>query len=258
MRLDKFVSLNEGRSKKVSEDFVRDFLERRGNEAVKGTLMYRGVGRYQGDYLYINPSEFDARISPYAHNNFYNLLLSNLPSWKNYPKRNKSIICTTDMDNAKGRGDGDAYIVIPRNGAKIGVCSKEDIWISFEFVDSLNDINWSLEDFFENTIFKEEGYYTPDDLDRNYNEFVKACKFADTIKNKYEFPSFYDWLKPYFLNKDMKLLDFLNKTLDPKRNGFKLKKTGDDLFSRRETWTNSDCVLIKRWSPISEEFLLNY
>jgi len=52
-------------------------------------------------------------------------------------------------------------------------------------------------------------------------------------------------LDRYFKNKNMKLIDHLGNLLDPDKNGFQLKKIGDDLPPGSEVWTDADCILIR-------------
>ena len=63
--------------------------------------------------------------------NYITLLIDYiLPSWKNYPKRSKSLVCSSSKSISWGYGNK-AYVVFPYNNAKIGVCSEVDLWESF-------------------------------------------------------------------------------------------------------------------------------
>ena len=56
-------------------------------------------------------------------NNIYTTLFSDiLPSWKDYPPRNKSFICTSDYSTALAFGQPYSYVVLPKNGTNIGIC----------------------------------------------------------------------------------------------------------------------------------------
>lgn len=63
-----------------------------------------------------------------AHtSNHYTILFSELlPSWKNIPKRNKALVCTTEWDKAAAYGN--PYIVIPFDETIIAETHKADIW----------------------------------------------------------------------------------------------------------------------------------
>lgn len=60
------------------------------------------------------------RKSAYSAN-YYTLLMNNLPSWSEYPKRTH--ICS----NVKNNFNTSLYRIIPFNGAKVGVCPMDDI-----------------------------------------------------------------------------------------------------------------------------------
>ena len=94
--------------------------------------IYRGTKR-----KYLNKEDFAVEVTPGIRiskdgvPNLYTILLSEiLDSWKKFPKRNRSHICSLDGDNASSYGDY-LYYVLPKNGTKIGVCPYGDIWDSF-------------------------------------------------------------------------------------------------------------------------------
>lgn len=68
--------------------------------------------------------------------NVYNRLISDvLPSWKQWPKRNNSIIFTSSyraVTHYKDNVDGYIYNIFPYNSAKIVVCPTTDMWDAFE------------------------------------------------------------------------------------------------------------------------------
>lgn len=94
------------------------------------------------------------RISPNTQTNFYNIFFSNDKSWSKFPKRNKSLICTTNLMQANSYGE--EYFVIPGPDTLFGRCSGADIWYSFKHVDA----NFSLPrlDDFITVLMKIKGY----------------------------------------------------------------------------------------------------
>lgn len=82
--------------------------------------------------------------------NLYTRLLSDiLPSWQDFPPRNRSFVCSTSSGYAlnytgKEPKYDNVYVVLPKNGAKIGVCSTVDIWTSFKI---LNEHDLTLDGF---------------------------------------------------------------------------------------------------------------
>lgn len=242
--------LNEGRSKEVDFKFASDFINKRCKNAVKGTPIYRGNRKVEDDYLHIIPANYDARISPYADTNYYNLLFSNLPSWKKYPKRNKSIVCSTDYDEARNRNNHFCpYRVFPVDGSNIGVCPDWDIWDSFTDAldgNDLADFNYVLEAFLENVL--PSGILWGQRADVDYSIFVKQCKLIDKNKKDTSIDDIYDiyrrpWLDAWF-ESDQPFLSYISQLLSPDKNGFKLVKVGAKMPDTREVWTDGESILV--------------
>jgi hypothetical protein len=62
--------------------------------------------------------------------NFYTLILDNLPAWQKYPPRSASVICTLNKEHTKHFGQ--TYLVLPQGAPSVGICSKSDIWWGFD------------------------------------------------------------------------------------------------------------------------------
>lgn len=61
--------------------------------------------------------------------NYYTVILDNTPSMKGFPKRSKSFVGATHLDNAdEYAGRGSVWIVIPTDSCKIGVVNSYDMW----------------------------------------------------------------------------------------------------------------------------------
>jgi hypothetical protein len=65
--------------------------------------------------------------------NYYTVILDNHPDRKQFPKRSRSFIASTDKSYASdyaggGYGAGSLFAVIPVDDAKIGVVNKDDMW----------------------------------------------------------------------------------------------------------------------------------
>lgn len=103
-------------------DYIKENCPIAFERAKQGFFIFRGFYDDSPVMLY-NPHK-TPRISPYAKHNYYNLLLSNLNNWKNYPKRNLSLICATTYNLASGYGD--VHVVFPFDNPKIGICSDVD------------------------------------------------------------------------------------------------------------------------------------
>jgi hypothetical protein len=252
MRLQSFINESE-RSVKVDESKVSKLLNGDFSQAYKqykkGNAIYRNRQSCKENVLITNPNKKGVakRTSPYAHNNCYNLLLNNLPAWKQMP--NRDIIGSFNHNLSQCRS-GFTYIIFPKNGAKIGMCPDEDIWSSFmnSGIELLDDLNYIVDNIFG--IFNiEEDFY-------NWNSFVESSKELDEIKNDdiEEFRlsvervidlNYYGFINDY-ISSSVGLIDFLNKLLDPKKNGFDVQniRSLNIPDTHKEIWTDSICLMI--------------
>lgn len=257
MKIEEKISLylNEGRSKSVTIDFARNFINKKCQDAIKGTSIFRGIDDYTDDYLYIDPSKSQERLSPYAEYNYYNLLLSSLPSWNKYPPRNKSIICTTSYYNAEHRQDGDfPFRVFPVDGSKIGVCNEGDIWEGFRTTvyASMQSFNILMYEFFD-----INGVNTRR-TDTSLSAFIKACAQIDKIRDNegVGVPNFgkKDWLQSFADDESKpRFFDYIDDLLSPDNNYFKLVKSGAKIPNEREVWTDGESILIRSDSDLYTE-----
>ena len=134
--------------KEISKEEFKDFLQtncKQFLEVVKDIdftqynkwsgpkqLIYRKFKMNYGNFVLTNPKESEhRRIAPWSDwGNWHNLLISNLDSWRKYPRRNKSMI-VSGWDRAYGHGGTDLYLVIPFDRTKLGVCRGNDFWEAF-------------------------------------------------------------------------------------------------------------------------------
>ena len=96
-----------------------------GLEAIKsGEMLYRGVGGRTADFKIVDPStgERTSRDS----NNLYQLMFDASESLADYPKRSKSLICSTGYDVATLYGD--VYAVFPHDGTKVAIAATSDLF----------------------------------------------------------------------------------------------------------------------------------
>ena len=119
--------LNEEQILQVIEDNCQTFIN-------GGTHFYRGR-KFDYDFCYIDP-QHSTRIAAGDVSNHHNMIMSNLPSWKGMPRRDRSAIMTDSPSIA--RTYGTLYICIPMDDADLGSLWHGDIWASFGSVK--NDI----------------------------------------------------------------------------------------------------------------------
>lgn len=242
MRLQQF--LNEGRTKKISaETFyskINNYME---------IELYRHIDGFTDDYGIVNPSNFE-RESAYAYYNYYTLLIDNLPSWRGWPKRSKSIVCTTSMKEATDRAhySGAGYEVYPKKGSKIAICPSNDIWFSFHHIKrnigTMNDFNRYL----NRILFEENGPKT-------YKEMLEYDITIDELKDNlsdinYDETAFENLFVGIGKNEKI-ITGYFNRILDPDENGFKLITSEQQLPYNKEVWTDGEC-LVKKYTDFND------
>ena len=135
MRLNEFVSNHPDPrtlvlDEKLSESQVLNIINSKCSEALdmakQGHKLYRGINlKPSVSYCLIDPN-ITPRSSAMGAKNYYTVLMDNLPSWAGYPKRSRSLICSSS--HGKAGNFGDVYLVLPFNGANLGVFWHDDIW----------------------------------------------------------------------------------------------------------------------------------
>jgi hypothetical protein len=108
--------------------FLEKNIERDIDYSKIETELFRGMPNL-GDYLYVDPRKGDFRSS-IEDTNIHLELISNLPSWKDYPKYDRCVIGGT-RGSATGTYGESVYQMIPFDGVKIGICPESTIWQSF-------------------------------------------------------------------------------------------------------------------------------
>lgn len=142
--------INEGKfisSLKYNEKVdILKILKTRCSEFLKASKspIYRGFNGGNTPWFISQPSKHERTSKKDASGNVYTLLIDNLNSWQKFPKRSKSLICTTDQYTAENYGN--VYLVIPFDSAKWGVCPEADIWDSFNTLEDVFDTS-TLQDF---------------------------------------------------------------------------------------------------------------
>jgi hypothetical protein len=264
--------INREEFKQILQENCKDFLETL--EAVDYNLLetqnflFRSSNENVGNFVYTNPGQSPTdRIAPFSRfGNYHNLVISNLDSWSEYPKRNKSLI-TAGWKRVKKHAMGHTYLIIPFDSVKIAECGGDDFWEAFksymingvsvnlffnhiiEIVSKendgvqLSDTDWSqlkpyLDKKYPKELFDEVGYY-------------KKPLFKE---RGIDSPSIYDESKT--------LLENIDDYLSPEYNNFRLKdyKTlmgfqfAPNLrFSGNECWFSGEGLMIN-WKFILNNF----
>lgn len=223
-----------------AESVIKNFCDNDPNVNIKRYV--RGISV---NYLHIN-TEVVKRKSRDCKNT-YTLLFDNLPSWKDFPKRSKSLICS--LMKAKFP-TGIEYKVYPYKGSVWGVCPNYDIWWSFPKIKKeIPHITLDILIYNLNLLY---GDVNKDEIldDENYEILVEQLNSIKPKLESYENP--YAGLQntiDFLLKNEGTTVEILEKLLDPIENGFKVVKYEDlhklilNELTDLEIWTESECVL---------------
>lgn len=269
----------------VDEDEAAKLLVTNYNQALNAYA--RGIRIFRGDddlsakssniYLGIPGT----RISNNTDNYYTKLMSDVLDSWSSYPKRNKSFICTTSKYRSKAYSE-QYFGVFPKNEAKIGLCSAEDLWKSFKLlsshvmnIDTMRDFNYDfitfLVDLTEYIYKNVNNELTIPDFNTSSRSVILDFfeKFDFEMQSLLQIPEcaedIHKWnnLVPVnwkFKEKWIEYIEsgkgsytFLNKLLNPGYNHFELSSmaemnkyydTSYEMYNR-EVWTDSECLFIR-------------
>lgn len=242
------------------------------------TPIYRGFMRdskkVAKSWYIVEPSKHERTSKGDAKGNVYTLLIDSLPEWQNFPKRSKSMICSTNYSYAGNFGS--PHLVIPFDGAKWGVCIDNDIWHSFKHAKNtlgiyrIDEINRELIDTVEML------HYWVDEIAKPLNKFnIKKIIKSRDPKELWDFLKVLDsvikqvkpddlkdhrgYIKPAllhsfitFMKKYGSIQKMISVALNPEYNEFELLTNKDVLPEDREVWTDSNCVLIDVYKFIDD------
>jgi hypothetical protein len=240
--------------------------------------IYRGVRVFKYEktnrdfvkILKVQPSKFK-RQAANTHN-FYIDLMDGSPLWEGYPKRSKSIICSTNYKYANDYGE--VFRVIPlKENETFAVCSENDAFLSFPYLAStLKNISGSGMTFtiagFNNWLMTF-GLQNGDDyetiknkIETNIHKILNDEHFERS--NWHNFDGYTSALKRHIkegtIYADTLFEDILS-WMSPENNKFRKieynrnTRYSED-FNDKEVWTEADCVLIDEilFQNILEEY----
>lgn len=223
------------------------------------------------------------RLSTSANNiNYTNLVMDNADQWKGFPKRRASLMFSNSASTAHGYGRY-LYYILPKDGAKIGVCPVSDLWNAFVLnfdVRGTDEYLFNL--FYYNKLIR---LLSLEYLQRNanfedYDKFIIDLKYIDYKIKRTDLEELIDMINSSAVISDnydkvkMKtmitifkesefgrsnvdgLLTLSNKLITPKfeANGHSFLKTTTDKLYRNsldrdystnvEMWTDEPCLII--------------
>jgi len=275
MRLQAYIT--EGsRSKPIEKEEALNLIKTKCKKMFgSGIKIYRGVDN-EDDFLFSDPRKGVERKSANT-GNYYTWLMDHLSSWTEYPRRSYSLICATSKSISENFGY--PFYVFPFDGAKIGVCSEEDLWGGFpklkkyggsdfenldDFNSYLSDMFTSMDDLLEGgdgtpRVDGPKGYQYHDSWEDFRNGLTKLAIHQDaglfkSFENLFdsEVPSFWQILQHRKKGEAISL--FFDRIMDPKENKFKLVKAGqvNNIPLDREVWTEGPAVLINTRLDVSK------
>lgn len=218
----------------------------------QGQWIWRGDSGFRHDAVMITPGQRKSQNTA----NFYTQWMSFHPSWRAFPQRNQSFICSTNKHTAENFGYKSVYLMIPLDmTTRIGICGDDDLWDSWRatwFSDQVLSLG---------RCFRKIGF-----ADTNWQRFKQETSnvsIAGTIKlyakadgSKPETCHLKDVFetlgKGEAFNIDEPLYNYLERVYDPTKGGFKVLPYSEYTFGRfnsQEVWFSSPALALKEGSP---------
>lgn len=201
--------------------------------------IYKGSENYWSEegVFYRDPTAHaQPRISANTQN-YTTLWVDNSKAWSHFPKRGRSLICTTDQQTAENYGT--AAVVIPLQDTRIGICPAMDFWESFDETMPAAHGIVDLNSFIDGTI-KKQLKRVVDQRTLTYRDLVNILdelRLPETPGAKYKF---------YGIVEQHGWQGMMEVILDPRTNGFRVSTwrqfstTGD-----HEVWLSAPCAMLR-------------
>lgn len=214
---------------------------------IRTAAIYRGMDA--PDMGYIDTNLFN-RTSANTRN-YYTIWMDNNPEWKDYPKRSKALICSTNEGTAGGFGT--VQLIIPADSNKIGRCDENDLWGAFPFLAARLDSKMeSMDDFISNThhLFKIADVDTVS-AEKNYDDLIYALKKVtrQTVEEWVDGTGSFDskqYAKAFDKHGYKTLYDLWADCMDPDENDFQVFTAATFKSENRdvEIWVQGPCQTI--------------
>lgn len=203
-----------------------------------GAAIYKGSRNYDRQKLAMrDPMSFpDPRRSKNTLN-YYTEWVDNSPFWSQFPKRSRSLICSSDKVYASNFGQ--TAVVVPTVDTTVGICPDDDWWNSFNETSPQNDPNEINQ--FVHDVLKSKGIYLNGKTVK-YNEFAQHLKDVDL--EKYDAYSFTEDLKIQAMELGG-MIELMDHVFNPAANGFNLTTWKQfDTTGEHEVWLSASCVIV--------------
>jgi len=254
-RFDAYLLEAVSRGKVLSLEDAQILLAKNCKQSVAAYKADRRVFRgmhNSNNYMYVDPKK-GTRRSVGDMPNYYTFILSNDKSWSAYPKRTKSLICTTNLIDTQSYGS--SYVVFFYDGAKIGVVPDGDIWFAWksEFFSIKGMVN-GISMVFNEAYGPESGNSVSYKYDKTFKEFKDACKkvdekakgnvdFIEKINMRLRIGTAFEYKGNFY--------KMLVNIFSPKK--FKLLRIKDiSTSATNEVWSDSEAILIGAGQNVAE------
>lgn len=257
MKIVKYFKLFESRTAEITDkEFVMLVKDNCKDYLANPKYMQRMKGKFNGDYSYIDP-KIHRRMplmvdSTGVVSTHHTLLMENLPSWKEFPKRSESVIGNLRFSYDTSFGDR-CYLVIPYDGANFGLAPSSDLWGSYcevgnmkyefddVFTERLTDLSVSEKSYV--AMMKDLQHYYNDYLIRESNkEYKRNLSYIDNIFKNFSsdgIESVEEGFDKYFAPQK-----FSSRTGDFVKEFKNVGYEGLESTDCREFWTDSRCILV--------------
>lgn len=210
-------------------------------------------------FVLIDPTKTSRKST--STGNYYTTIFDNIPSRKDFPKRSRSLIASTDENIAKGYS-GSAVPplrIIPYNGVKIGVVNKPDVW-NTKISKFFNLSKASVEDL--NTVWKKIKDINESDWS-TFLDFDKRLKAGDKdaiTQLQHALVIGWDWGR---LKSDGKIVKDFSNFLEELDNAYGPESTGHTWYTTKnmprdlgntEVWIGGPviCMTEEMWENLRQ------
>ncbi len=252
-------------AKKLSDapDILQDIKKKCG-EALK-LYQEKGFCLYRGLTTEVYPAEITPkqRASKISQHFTPFLFVTRDPSWSKFPRRDHSIMCTTNLEYAN-EWESFTAAVFPYDNTVFGITEGEDFNLdSFPHVENALRTRRKFHDTMESVdrMFSRLTRYDADAKSSlgEISDYFKNAKSSDGVqydavkdyieKTKSMYSKELDAFFKELLKHDGNIVSLYRELFDPKKNGFQIAKGMDELYSKvrketREVWFDNKCIYV--------------
>jgi hypothetical protein len=258
MKIIKYFKLFESRTAEITDkEFVMLVKDNCKEYLANPKYLQRMKGDFNGEYSYIDPKQHvrkplmnpDGAGVVSAH---HTLLMDNLTSWKEFPKRSESLIGSLKLSEDTAFGDR-CYLVIPYDGANFGLAPSSDLWGSYcevgnmkyefdnVFTERFTDLDVSEKSY--DAMMKDLQHWYDDYLIRERNkEYKRNLSYIDNIFMNFSsdgIGSVEEGFDKYFAPQK-----FSSRVGAGAKEFKSVEYNGLVSDDKREFWTDSRCFLV--------------